>query len=90
MIEQELTRDFCFFVSREREREREGKATQQSFSTIFIIVNNVKEIMFGFMNEANFLDMNFLYRQIYMLYTCISIKPARVINTHLIRRVENP
>ena len=42
------------------------------------------------MNEANFLDMNFLYMQIYMLYTCISIKPARVINTHLIRKVENP
>lgn len=33
------------------------------------------------MNEANFLDMNFLYRQIYMLCKCISIKPTRVINT---------
>ena len=43
------------------------------------------------MNEANFLDMNFLYRQIYMLYTCISIKPVKIINTqHLICRVENP
>ena len=85
MIELELTRDFCFFVS----TEREGKATQQGFSTIFVIGNNVNEIMFGFMNKANFLDMNFLHRQIYMLYTCISIKQARVINTHLICRVEN-
>ena len=43
------------------------------------------------MNEANFLDMNFFYRQIYMLYTCISIKPVKIINTqHLICRVENP
>ena len=91
MIELELTRDFCFFVSRERERERvKGKATQQGFSTIFVIVNNVNKTMFGFMNEANFLDMNFLYRQIYMLYACISIKLARVINTHLICTIENP
>ena len=55
MIELELTRDFCFFF----------------FFFGYVIVNNVNKIMFGFMNEANFHDMNFLYRKIYMLYTCI-------------------
>ena len=55
MIELELTRDFCFFF----------------FFFGSVIVNNVNKIMFGFMNEANFHDMNFLYRKIYMLYTCI-------------------
>ena len=50
----------------------ELELTRDFFFLFFlVIVNNVNEIMFGFMNEANFLDVNFLYRQIYMLYTCI-------------------
>ena len=31
------------------------------FLFLFLFVNNMNEIIFGFMNETNFLDMNFLY-----------------------------
>ena len=43
---------------------KESKAKQHSSGlAIFVIVKNLNEMMFGFRGEANFLDMNFLYRQ---------------------------